>query len=226
MTNPWPGSTVNVLGSYVTPRMPIGGDRLYRRRHGRRRRVRQVRHQVAGARGLDLPRAEIDPRGDDGGERAGQHVQTEVVELIERLGRCGPGEQLRAQDVAQLRHGAGRGDAVPGDVADQHDQPAVAQLERVVPVPADVAARGRLVMRGQLPALAASGSTPAAGCAATSRPRAALPACGGTATRPGGVATPRRTRSRSRPRLAALADDLAPPLERLARAEPDRRRPR
>ena len=164
---------------------------------------------------------EIDTRDDDGGERPGHQVLAEFVQLVERLGRIGADEQLRAQGISQLRHRSRRGDAMSGNVTENHDQPAVTQLECVVPVAAHATARRRLVMRGQLPILKCRNRI---GQQAELH-RLGHPQCatGAAVQRLDQMTAQRLGRFglAQRPRVAALPHDLAPAFERLARTQPD-----
>ena len=69
----------------------------------------------------------------------------DLVRGREEIGRAGMFSRERPED--ELRHGhvGGRLDSVPGDVAEHHGERAVAELEEVVDVAADVDARRRLV---------------------------------------------------------------------------------
>ena len=140
----------------------------------------------------------------------------------ERLGGPGALEQVGAQGVAQLRHRAGRADAVAGDVAEHHGDPAVR------------AGRTRRTSRrrsGRRPRARSARASGQPGDCGMRRQQAALQRLGEAqlALRPRRRAPRRGGWRSSRPRraracvhgCAAAADDLAPAVEGLARAEPD-----
>ena len=88
---------------------------------------------------------------DDRSERRIEPVAGEAVEPRERRRRLQPLDGDRAEGVPQLAHVRGRVHSLPHDVTHDQAEPAVAQLDGVEPVSADVQAlRAREVARGDL----------------------------------------------------------------------------
>ena len=118
----------------------------------------------AAAKRLDLPVLPDEPWHRMSGARAGEpaaRVQGEIrhrdelagrdlagddlVRVGEEIGRLGMLARQRAEDELRHRHVGRRIDAVAGDVTEHDRDPAVAELEEVVDVAADVEARSGLV---------------------------------------------------------------------------------
>ena len=72
----------------------------------------------------------------------------EAVEAGQEIGQVVADARVGARRVTELRHQAGRAQAVPADVADRQHDPPVGKEEGVVPVAADLAG---VVFGGEIP---------------------------------------------------------------------------
>ena len=107
---------------------------------------------------------------DDRGERRIETVARKAVESSERGRRLQALEGDRAQRVPKLPHRSGRLHAFTDDVADHEPEPAIGELDRIEPVPADLDV--------QRPGEVASGDLDAREPRERDRQHAALQRCG------------------------------------------------
>ena len=110
-----------------------------------------VRQVVARVRVADVAGGRVDHEVEAGDEHLLRDVRAEeVVDALEHLARRDDPLAGGAQQAPGRRHHHRGRDALVGDVADDHRDLPVGQLEEVVEVAADLA--GRLVVRRHLPA--------------------------------------------------------------------------
>ena len=116
--------------------------------HGRRR--------VPGAAPLQRAGRDVEVAEEQRRQRPAGHPRDEVVEGVDGLARRQALQGVRPHRRPQLTHHQRAGQALAGDVADAHRDPAVGELEHVVPVAADLhlllggAVRRRQLQAGQL----------------------------------------------------------------------------
>src|SRR5690606_9001331 len=118
-----------------------------------------------------------------------------------------------------LGHRGGGPDPVPGDVTDDHRDPAVVERHRVPPIPAELTARGRAVVAGDVDPVMGDGdlgddrALQRLGDADLALAAAHLRRGRAGVERAGGLEVPLL------PRLRGATDLLLPLLERLARTQ-------
>ena len=95
---------------------------------------------MTGGDELELPGVGFEPGQEQRGDLdVVPELVQEAVEPGEEIAEVLADARVRTRGVTELRHQAGRAQAVPADVADREHDPTVGQQEGVVPVAADLA---------------------------------------------------------------------------------------